>query len=346
MSKSEITKHVDSDIHMARAVRPGRTPSGLLALPYDILYKILILVLPELPPCVRLTLDSPDPPWLQIFSTRKRHWDCAPVVLTCRLLARYSLRIIYGRTRLSVHPRRAFLARLSRLRARRYVQKLDLALELRRHPIHSRKDEICPRHDIASFYSPAYLIDLLHRIFPKLNSITLTLVESTPIPDPPVDGDGEVLHLFPLSTLSQSTNIDPAMFNNVVTSIRYVTSPTFTRRIIPGESPHHATRPSTRPPWILEAQMSLFGCRAQKKEEEDPIEALHRKDPAEVLTIVPSLSPDSYTYRLLPDDKPVFSRREMPRQQYWVCRVGAGPGAGAVRDHDGQRVVWRGWRRD
>lgn len=152
----------------------------LTALPYDILYKILSLVLPTLPPRVALLFDRPRPAWLDLFIARHAIISCPSVVLVCRLLTRHCLRILYTHTQLSIHAGRSHLARLSRLRARRYIRKLDIALERQLRPNSKQKHEVLLRHetscsDIVSFYSPAYLVDLLHRIFPRLKSISLTL---------------------------------------------------------------------------------------------------------------------------------------------------------------------------
>ncbi len=209
----------------------------LVSLPYDILHKILCLVLPKLPEKIALTLDRPGPPWLDMFTMHLPIIACPPILLVCRLLTRHCLRMIYTDTRLSIHAGRSYLARLSRLRAKRYVQKLDLALERQLYPNSKQKHEALQRHhtsslDTVSFYSPAYLVDLLHRIFPRLRTIHLTIVE-TGGPDSGSDRkplnltgrdtriDPEPVHYFALAAFTQSGNIDPATWNDLITAIRY-----------------------------------------------------------------------------------------------------------------------------
>jgi hypothetical protein len=213
-----------------------RSPRGALltTLPYDILYKILSLVLPTLPARVRLKFD-PAPSWLNIFICENTTTACPPILLVCRLLTRHCLRIIYTHARLSIHASRKLLAQLSHLRARRYIQHLDLAIETRLHPSSKVKDEICPRHDIISFYSPAYLVDLLHRMFPRLKSIHLTVVETLG----PVVDDHEVTHFFPLSSLTCLNTIDPTTWNSRITSLRYKTDATFTPPNLKSRHPLH-----------------------------------------------------------------------------------------------------------
>ena len=209
----------------------------LTRLPYDLLYKILSLVLPTLPPRIALTLDRPGPPWLELFIARHATEPCPPIILVCRLLTRHCLRILYTRTRLSIHAGRSHLAQLSRLRARRYVRNLDLALERHLRPTFEQKHVVLRRHNtpssnVVSFYSPAYLVDLLHRIFPRLRSVSLTVVEtcgsehgrdgkSINCPSRCKSADAEPLHYFALAAFTQSANIDPAMWNNLITAIRY-----------------------------------------------------------------------------------------------------------------------------
>jgi hypothetical protein len=202
-----------------------RARPRLTKLPYDVLYKILSLVLPYVPPRVRLCLDTALPSWLSVFSRGAARVRCPPILLVCRLLNRYALRILYGQTRLSIHSDRSFLTKISKLKARRYIQKLDLALGMHPFPSIKHRNDVCKRFDIASFYAPAYLIDLLHRIFPQLMSVHLTIVE---IEDTKDRDEGDITHPFLLSSLTQSSTIDPARWNNLITSIRYKASSSFT----------------------------------------------------------------------------------------------------------------------
>ena len=212
--------------------RKGIPTARLTTLPYDILFKILSLVLPALPPRVRLTLDTPAPSWLKIFHSHGFIIFCPPILLVCRLLTRHSLRILYTHTRLSVHAGRSYLAQLSRLRAKRYIQRIDLALESQAKPYRKEKDTVCLRHEISSFYSPAYLVDLLHRIFPRTKSIHLTIVETESSDSTPAlerkNGHAsclsvapEITHFFDLASFTQSGSIDPAIWNDLIKAIRY-----------------------------------------------------------------------------------------------------------------------------
>ena len=321
----------------------ARRKPQLLRLPYDILHSILTLVLDYLPPRAHLTCHE-TPPWLELFNPPATSYyhttPCPSILLVCKRLTRHTLRIIYARIRVIVLPQRDFLTRLSRFYGLKYIQHIDLALELRPRPkpvlkrskeelqtllprhlrrgnpgsaslsIGTRVDpllsswqeaseefsprseaqasldaqfSVAPPYDISSFYSPAYLVDLLIRLLPRLKTIHLTLVEndsltsSTPEPttkalspasDPPHK------HQYPLSTLLTSSNIESDDFNNLITSIRYIlASPSST-------SPHTASilhanllakyRPLTQPHLPQLSHVSLFFTTQASQSESSP----------------------------------------------------------------------------
>lgn len=224
-----------------------RAQSGLTALPFEILSQILTLILPELPPRFHFAHDDTRPPWLDIISTNKRIITCPPILLVCRFLEQQSLRILYTLPHLlSVHPGRAFLARLSHFRARNYIHNIELAIEVRYRFNSELLSDVCAPHELVSFYPPSYVVDLLQRTFPRLSSVELKVVETMKPSNSPesrfrfsfyrkVESERmtelEAVNFFPLSSLTQSES-----FNRLVTSLKYKTDRTFVHpRFLVGE---------------------------------------------------------------------------------------------------------------
>ena len=115
----------------------ARRKPHLLQLPYDILHHILTLVLDYLPPTAHLTCHE-TPAWLELFNPPATSYyhttPCPSILLVCKRLTRHTLRISYTRIRVVVLPHRDFLTGLSRFYGLKYVQHIDLALELRSRP--------------------------------------------------------------------------------------------------------------------------------------------------------------------------------------------------------------------
>jgi hypothetical protein len=144
---------------------------------------------------------------------------------------------------------------------------------------------------MVSFYSPAYLVDLLHRIFPRLRSIHLTIVETGRSSDEKcwkiggcrhpqcVPTECEVLHLFQLSSLTQPSTIDSTIWNDLVTSIRYKLDQDCGR-----------LNPRLRP--LLRLRSPLLASDEEDTSLEDPVHTLHVRLLRQLSPISPTLLPN------------------------------------------------------
>jgi len=187
--------------------------SQLLKLPFEIREQVLELLLHPFPD-LHLT---DDPSWLSFARGRASH--CPSIFLACRQMYNECLRLFYSQVRVLVYPDREIFARLKRHPARRYIRKLDLALNCSPFGLDHRSHDLV---DLPKF--PRQVVGDVMKLLPSLNSVHVTICDS--VRDIRATNEGKGMLKHPVRDMFDG---QASSWRNMITLVRYQTGHAFTR---------------------------------------------------------------------------------------------------------------------